>query len=201
MNPTVGADGARVSNSMSDLISFDEIDEHGPQDYSGSYELSLKEIDREELAGVGPVSIDARAEKGSQPGEYIVDGTAKFTADFECSRCVDPYPIATNSPFHIRFRPRPEVLEADQEVEITEPDELDVEFYSGRTVQLRDLAVEQIQLAIPMKPLCDEKCLGLCPTCGANRNREECKCESKIADERWGALEGIRAQLSRKKDA
>ena len=186
---------------MSDLISFDEIDEHGPQDYSGSFDISLKDINREEVAGVGPVSIEAHAEAGGSSGEYIVDGTAKFTADFECSRCLDAYPIATNSPFHIRFRPRPEVSEEDQEVEITEPEELDVEFYSERTIPLRDLAVEQIQLAIPMKPLCDEKCLGLCPTCGANRNREQCKCETKIADERWGALEGIRAELSRKKDA
>jgi uncharacterized protein len=201
MNPTVGADGAHVSNAMSDLISFDVIDEHGPQDYSGTYDLSLKEIDREEVAGVGPVSIDAHVEKGDSQGEYIVDGTAKFTADFECSRCLDGYPIATNSPFHIRFRPRPEVSVEDQEVEITEPEELDVEFYSERTIPLRDLAIEQIELAIPMKPLCEEKCLGLCPTCGANRNREECKCDSKIADDRWGALEGIRAQLSRKKDA
>ena len=52
-----------------------------------------------------------------------------------------------------------------------------------------------------MKPLCDEQCLGLCPTCGANRNREKCSCDEKVVDERWGALEGIRAQLSRKKES
>ena len=186
---------------MSDLISFDEIDEHGPQTYSGDYAISAKDLDRDEVAGVGPVHVEARAEKGSFDAEYVVDGTTKFTADFTCSRCLEPYPIATHSPFHIRFRPRPEVSEEDQEIELTEPEELDVEFYSGRTIPLRDLAIEQIQLAIPMKPLCDEKCLGLCPNCGANRNREECQCATKIADDRWGALEGIRAQLSRKKDA
>ena len=186
---------------MGEIISFDEIDELGPQTYAGEYLIDVQDLDRDEIAGLGAVSIDARAEKGDSSGEYVVDGTTKFHADYTCARCLDPYPIATNSPFHIRFRPRPEVSEEDQEIEISEPEELDVEFYSERTIPLRDLAVEQIQLAIPMKPLCDEGCLGLCPTCGANRNREQCSCATKLADERWGALEGIRAQLSRKKDA
>jgi uncharacterized protein len=185
---------------MRDIISFDEIDEHGPQTYRGEYSISAQELDREEISAVGPVLIEARAEQGGLPAEYVVDGTARFTADYFCSRCVDPYPFATNSTFHVRFRPRPEVSEEDEEVEITAADELDVEFYSDREVRLRDLAIEQIQLAVPMKPLCDEGCLGLCPACGANRNREECSCDRNIVDERWGALEGIRATLSRKKD-
>ncbi|MGZ4778129.1 MAG: YceD family protein [Thermoanaerobaculia bacterium] len=185
---------------MRDIISFDEIDEHGPQTYRGEYPISSSELDREELTGLGPVKVEASAEQGGLPGEYVVEGTAQFTADFLCSRCVDPYPIVTNSAFHVRFRPRPEVSEEDEEVEITAADELDVEFYSDRQVPLRDLAIEQIQLAIPMKPLCNENCLGLCPTCGSNRNREKCSCDTKIVDERWGALEGIRASLSRKKD-
>ncbi len=185
---------------MRDIISFDEIDERGPQTYRGEYSISLQELDREEITGVGPVAIEARAEQGALPAEYVVTGTARFTADYLCSRCVDPYPFATNSTFHVRFRPRPEVSAEDEEIEITAADELDVEFYSDREVRLRDLAIEQIQLAVPMKPLCDEGCLGLCPTCGANRNRDECSCDTKIVDERWGALEGIRASLSRKKD-
>jgi uncharacterized protein len=80
------------------------------------------------------------------------------------------------------------------------PEDLDVEFYTERSISLRDLAAEQVQLAIPMKPLCDENCLGLCPNCGANRNRERCQCEAAVADDRWGALAGIREQLAKKKD-
>jgi len=186
---------------MHDVISFDEIDERGPQTYRGQYAIPQSELDRDELAGIGPVTVEARADKGHQPGEYVVDGTARFSADFTCARCVEPYPFAANSTFHVRFRPRPEVLAEEEEVEITEPEELDVEFYSDREVPLRDLAVEQIQLAVPMKPLCDERCLGLCPNCGANRNREECSCDTNLVDERWSELEGIRAHLSRKKDA
>ena len=188
---------------MGDVIVFDQIDKDGPQTYRGDFTIPPGELDRDEIALVGPVAVTASAEKGDFPGEYIVDGSAKFTADFNCSRCLDPYPIASVSNFHVRFRPRPESAspeEKEEEVEIGGAEELDVEFYSEREIPLRELALEQIQLAIPMKPLCDEKCLGLCPQCGVNRNREECNCEVSVADERWGALRGIRDQIAKKKD-
>ena len=183
-----------------DFIQFDEIDKHGPQTYSRTYQLTPTELKREELASVGPLQLEASARKGDLPGEYLVEGTAKFTADLECSRCVEPYPFASTSPFNLRFRPRSEASRQDEEVEIT-PDELDIEFYTDRVVALRDLATEQVQLSIPMKPLCEEKCLGLCPTCGANRNRESCSCEASIADPRWGALHDIREQIAKKRES
>ena len=186
---------------MSDVIVFDEIDKDGPQSYSGTFEFTPAELDRDEIAKLDPVTVSANADKGALPGEYIVDGTAKFTGDLTCSRCLDPYPIANSSSFHVRFRPRPEaVSEDDEEVEIAGSEELDVEFYSEREIPLRDLALEQIQLSIPMKPLCDETCLGLCPNCGANRSRESCNCETSVADERWAALREFRNELAKKKD-
>jgi uncharacterized protein len=38
------------------------------------------------------------------------------------------------------------------------------------------LAWEEFSLALPVKPLCRENCLGLCPVCGKNRNLESCVC-------------------------
>ena len=184
---------------MNDLIVFDEIDKHGPQSYRGIYEVSAGELDRDEVSTVGTVKMEAKAEKGPLPGEYVVDGSSHFMADLNCSRCLEPYPFAHASTFHVRFRPRPQ-LSAEEEVEIGGEEELDVEFYSDRTVPLRDLALEQIQLAIPMKPLCDESCLGLCPKCGVNRTREGCSCETAVVDERWDALRGVREALAKKKD-
>jgi hypothetical protein len=29
---------------MHDIINFDEIDEHGPQDYSGTYDIDVSEL-------------------------------------------------------------------------------------------------------------------------------------------------------------
>jgi uncharacterized protein len=184
---------------MNDLIVFDVIDKDGPQSYRGSYDLAASEINRDEVFDGGSVAIEARAEKGDTAGEYIVTGSSRFTADLNCSRCAEPYPFAHSASFHVRFRPRPEGLtEENEEVEISDPEELDVEFYADRTVALKDLALEQVQLAIPMKPLCDENCLGLCPVCGTNRSREACDCQMSVADERWDALRGLRDQLKKK---
>ena len=183
---------------MSDVINFDEIDEHGPQTYSGRFEIPASELDRDEVSGDTTIEIEARVEPAGTPGDYAADGSSRVTLDLNCSRCLDPYPFANTSNFHVRFRPRPEGSGEDEEVEIADAEELDVEFYSDRSVPLRDLAVEQIQLTIPMKPLCTDSCLGLCPKCGANRNREGCNCEEAVADDRWGALQGIREQLAKK---
>jgi uncharacterized protein len=180
-----------------DFIQFDEIDKNGPQTYHRTYTFEPGELNRDEVAGIGPLTIDASARKGDLPGEYLVDGASRFTADLDCSRCAEGYPFASNSEFHLRFRPRPQVTSESEEIEIGS-DELDVEFYAGRSIPLRDLAAEQVQLSIPMKPLCNEQCLGLCPQCGGNRNRERCSCETAVADQRWGALHNIREELKKR---
>jgi uncharacterized protein len=185
---------------MNDVIDFETIDEHGPQTYRGTYEMNAAELARPEVDGVGAVTIEVTADKGYQSDEYVADGAVTFTADLTCSRCAEPYPFANTSPFHVRFLPRPEASMVDAEVEITDKEELDVEFYSERAIPLRELALEQVQLSIPMKPLCEENCLGLCPVCGANRTREACSCGESIVDERWGALKDLRQELAKKKN-
>lgn len=198
-----GARAGRVprrKTTMIEVIDFNLIDEAGPQSYRAEFAIEPKELDREEVLALGPVSIQANAQTGDLPREYVADGTVSFTADLECSRCAEPFPFANASTFHVVFRPRPEASRENEEVEITAEEELDVEFYSERSIPLRDLALEQVQLSLPMKPLCDDNCLGLCPTCGANRTREKCACEESIVDDRWGALKGFREELSKKKD-
>ena len=186
---------------MRDFIDFDQIDKHGPQPFGATLDITAEELDRDEVGAPGPVTIEGMASRGDRPGEYVLEGIATFTMDLKCSRCVDPYPFANRTPFHLRYRARPETAEAEQEEVEISPDELDIEFYSERQVTLRDLAVSQIQLSIPMKPLCEENCLGLCSGCGANRNRETCQCESAVGDERWGALRNIREELAKKRDS
>ena len=183
-----------------DFILFDEIDKNGPQTYSRTYPFTPVDLDRIELASIGPVSIEVAARKGELATEYLADGSSRFTADLNCSRCVEPYPFASSSTFHLRFRPRHEASRDGEEIEIS-PNDLEIEFYAERAISLRDLAAEQVQLSIPMKPLCDENCLGLCPQCGANRNRESCSCEASIVDERWGALRTIREEIVKKRES
>src|SRR5947209_2302962 len=138
-----------------DYIHFDDIDKDGPQQRARVYDVPADELGRDDVVAIGPISIDVTVQQGNAPGDYLADGEVRFTADLTCARCVDPFPFANQSPFHLRFAPRPEGL-TEEEVELRSEDELDTEFYAERQIGLRELAVEQVLLTIPMKPLCDE---------------------------------------------
>ena len=44
----------------------------------------------------------------------------------------------------------------------------------------------------PFKVLCDEDCKGLCPSCGANLNQEQCSCgDDTDIDPRMEALKEL----------
>ena len=59
---------------------------------------------------------------------------------------------------------------------------------SGETVDLEAIIREQIILMVPLKPLCQEDCRGLCPICGANFNRETCSCQVEKSDSPFAQL-------------
>ena len=182
---------------MEPYIYFDEIDQYGPQRKRAAAELSPAQLDKNDIQNLAEVMVEAEGRSGDLEGEYILEGKVDFKADLTCSRCLDPFPVATSSDFTVRFLPRPEFA-TEEEVQIS-ADELDVEHYTDRFVSLRDLAAEQIHLTVPMKPLCEEACLGLCLHCGSNLNQAACSCKGQETDDRWAALREIREQLSKKK--
>jgi len=47
---------------------------------------------------------------------------------------------------------------------------------------------ESLILAVPMKPLCEDDCQGLCQRCGTNLNRASCECPTEPVDPRWNDL-------------
>jgi len=84
---------------------------------------------------------------------------------------------------------------AEAEVELDQ-DDLGVLMLDGEHLDTEPLIQEQVVLEIPMKPLCASDCKGLCPRCGADRNRTPVGCEEPAGDERWEALGTLRDRLS-----
>ncbi|MDQ4134275.1 MAG: DUF177 domain-containing protein [Actinomycetota bacterium] len=58
-------------------------------------------------------------------------------------------------------------------------------------VDFEPLAREVLLLELPLAPLCQEACAGLCPLCGADRNREPCGHQTAERDPRWAALDEL----------
>jgi uncharacterized protein len=79
-----------------------------------------------------------------------------------------------------------------------DPETVDEEPYSGKTIDLAPALREQILLAVPPSPVCDEVCKGLCPTCGKDLNAGDCGCEKTTIDPRWAALKSIQLEKKEK---
>lgn len=52
-------------------------------------------------------------------------------------------------------------------------------------------AQDELALAIPAVPLCKEACLGLCPTCGTDLNREPCDGHEEDSDSPFAVLKDL----------
>lgn len=62
---------------------------------------------------------------------------------------------------------------------------------AGDELDLLPLLRDAVLLNLPLVPLCDDGCRGLCPICGVNRNEENCSCTAP-ADPRWDVLTSLR---------
>ena len=145
--------------------------------------FALDELDREPLVSILPVSVEGEVSRAE--GGYSLSARVAWRGELECSRCLASYPFAHEEEFLLILRRRAPV--AADEMSLDRED-LDTFFYDDPVVPVAPIVEERIQMAIPMKPLCSEDCLGLCPSCGADRNNSECNCVTEFADPRWNAL-------------
>lgn len=131
-----------------------------------------------------PIELDLRVESVMEG--VLVSGTADVEVRAECSRCLDP--VEWNEEVDLRelfaypatdARGRPVGDEVDEDpLPVVQDDMIDLEPI------LRDAIV----LALPLAPVCDQECRGICPTCG-DRLDDDHRHES--VDPRWAALGGL----------
>ena len=87
--------------------------------------------------------------------------------------------------FDLLLVPAPVAAAAEEELSAAD---LDLDYYTGEVVDLQTILKEQIILMLPIKPLCEEVCKGLCPRCGANLNRETCHCQPESVNSPFADL-------------
>ena len=66
--------------------------------------------------------------------------------------------------------------------------------YTGKVIDLDPILREQVLLALPGYPVCQDGCKGLCTVCGTNLNERECGCDRKVPDPRWAGLAKVKLQ-------
>ena len=123
-----------------------------------------------------PVTVDALLEWVSDG--LLVTGTVEGAWEGPCRRCLKPVQGSLRAEVQELFESNPREGESYR----LEHDRVDLE----------PLAREALILDLPLAPLCQEDCRGLCPTCGADRNLGDCDCPPAEVDSRWAALDVLR---------
>ena len=137
---------------------------------------------------VAPVQVDLEIHKDKD--RFRLVGTVRTELELSCGRCLEPFRMPFEGAVDVRYLPASE-MSAEDEREVAEED-LDTSYYRDDQIDLNELLREQFYLALPMKPLCQEGCAGLCPQCGTNLNTGTCQCTSQWEDPRLAPLKELK---------
>ena len=110
-------------------------------------------------------------------GRVLLAGTMRLSVVLECDRCLESFVYPLAEEFEVVF----ELLAKEAEAALASEhfckgSELDVVYLAEPVVDVFSVLAQQLYLGLPEKRLCSDKCLGLCPECGANLSRRPCDC-------------------------
>jgi len=125
------------------------------------------------------INLGLRGDTVTALGEY------EAVVGMACSRCLQNVSMAVAGEMNLVFRPQPD--QPGDEVRLGE-DELEVSFYQAGEIDLGEVLLGELSLALPMAPLCRPDCPGLCPECGRLLQEGPCQCQGKPTDPRWAKL-------------
>lgn len=137
-----------------------------------------------------PVELELRLESVMEG--VLVTGTARAQAEGECVRCLEPLGLELEADFQEMFS----YPDADDRGRvIAEPgddaeDDEDRLFVEDGLIGLEPVLRDAVVLALPMQPVCQEDCPGLCSECGA-RLADDPDHHHDAVDIRWAALQGL----------
>lgn len=130
-------------------------------------------------------------EKDSDTIRATVDIKGEIEAP--CSKCLEP--IRHKVDLHLKtvYLPALPGMSGNLEAERSSSDT----GYYRNIIRLGDYIVSELGLSLPLRFICSEECKGLCPGCGVNLNREECRCETPT-DPRMKKLMDLKDKIRRK---
>ena len=167
-------------------IMFIDINEIAPDGLRFDEALSIPPGEGAKAEGL--TVLEARLSGAARPGGRGVELNARLDARvrLECSRCLEPFETGISTDFSLTLVP--DAAEFGVGEARVRDEDISLFYATEGKVSLVEVAAEQIYLGLPLKPVCAEGCQGLCPTCGANKNRIECGCRNEEIDPRLAPL-------------
>ena len=172
----------------------------GPLHWHEPVPVPAADRGRDEALVLG--SVDCKGSLTFVGPDFLLQARLHYRQRLHCGRCLTAYEEDVDLPLALVVT----VLRADASstsdgtedgagARELEPEDLSTLTAVEGAVDLAVLVREQVELKVPMKPVCDPACLGLCPHCGSDRKREACTCSDEQVDPRWSGLEAIRERL------
>ncbi len=122
--------------------------------------------------GPAGLALDGSIDKTGE--DYLLRAHLRGELETSCARCLEPARIPIDVPLALTF--------VSSEADKTDADDdPDVVALKGNEIDVGDEVRDEILLAMPINPLCQEACRGLCEVCGANRNVSACACKADSA--------------------
>ncbi|BBO87360.1 YceD family protein [Desulfosarcina ovata] len=123
----------------------------------------------------------------------LIEGSLDTCARLICSRCLEPFEFEMETDFSATAVPSHSISldsESREEIELR-ADDMDVIPYTGESIDLGEEIAQQMIMALPFKPICDDNCRGLCNQCGVNLNKETCSCRSGMQNSPFAVLKSL----------
>jgi len=150
-------------------------------------ELDISDIVRDNPGVISASRATATVDAWGE-GEYAaVTGKLACNLELVCSRCL----AAFDYPLEVRFAEFFQLGRPGAEEDADDDDDRMIHVVDEDVIDLDPYLKENIAVNVPAFPLCREDCRGLCPVCGADRNVQDCGCQTERIDPRWGALKDL----------
>jgi uncharacterized protein len=172
---------------------FIEIEHLPPEPLHMQHEYGVGELPfkHEDAILEMPVSADFVLTHKDQ--ELHVKGTVQTAIRCQCARCLKEFSAPLSASYDLMYFPQQD-WKKDEEIEL-KYEEMEIGFYDGVRLDVDLMVLEQIELAMPMKFICNEGCKGLCPSCGSDLNEAPCPCKVEPADSRLAVLREFRSKM------
>lgn len=145
---------------------------------------------------VGPVTVKVKAFLAHEMVE--LEGQASVRANFTCSRCLKEFELGVGSDFvltYCRELPHVEIADdGDDEGAELSAEDMGLILFDGDEIDLSESIQEQLVMALPNNPVCDEQCKGLCPQCGVDLNAGSCDCPPQDINLKMAALKDFKVK-------
>jgi uncharacterized protein len=153
----------------------------------------LREITEERPLGFAPSGpLEVQGELIRTGEGILFRGTVRGKIRLYCGRCLEPFLKTLEEPLGSEWRLIAAPLKSSDHEGAFQIEDLETGLIKEGVLDLGERVLEEVILTIPIQPLCRETCLGLCPSCGENKNSNPCNCKSEAGNSPFSGLKNLK---------